>query len=354
MNDKIDKTRQLLRENELDAVLITGSANRRYLSGFSGSSGALLIGREQAYIITDFRYIEQAKEQAGGFAVKRWKDDFNQSLAMVVKDAGWLKLGFESKHVAYSAFREMKEKLSAELVPLETTAEKQRAIKNETELSILRKGAKVLDRSFEYICAIARPGMTEKELSLDLEMFLRKEGAEEKAFSFIVASGLRGAMPHGIASDKKMDRGEMVTIDFGGIFDGYATDMTRTVALGKPDQRSVDIYNIVCEAQNKAASSVKPGLKGSELDAVARDIIGRAGYKEYFGHGLGHGVGLETHEQPVLNPRSETVLEPGMIVTIEPGIYIPGWGGVRIEDMVLVTEKGCEPFFSSSRDLIII
>ena len=354
MAERLKKIRELLEQKNVDAVIITNPVNRRYLSGFDGTDGVLLISHDKAYLVTDFRYVDQAAAQAPLFTIQRWKDDLYKSLALLIEDAGWIRLGFESKHVVYSVYGEMSDKFSIELIPLDQTAEKQRIIKSDAELDILRRGAKVTDRAFEYLLSLIKAGMSEKELALGLEIYLLQHGAEKASFRFIVASGKRGAMPHGTASEKTMSEGELVTIDFGAIFEGYATDMTRTVALGSIDKRGREIYGIVYKAQEQSAAAVKAGMQCSEVDAVARDIISEAGYGNYFGHGLGHGVGLETHEQPVLNSRSETILEQGMVATVEPGIYLPDWGGVRIEDMVCVTDNGPELLTKSPRELIII
>lgn len=350
--ERLQKIRQLICEENLDALIIASPNNRRYLSGFSGTAGALLISSEKALLVTDFRYVNQAEKQAPLFKVIRWKDDFFKSIAPLLEENGWHKIGFEAGQVVYSTYEEMQEKLSAELVAVKETAEKLRVIKDSEEIATLRRGAGVLDRAFLMIQKTARPGITERELALELEIFLLKEGAEEKSFNFIVASGPRGALPHGIASEKELQSGELVTIDFGGLFGGYATDMTRTIAIGNISEQQKEIYDIVYQAQREAAAAVKPGLLANEVDAVARNIIKDAGYGEYFGHGLGHGVGLEVHEQPTLNHLKTTELEPGMVVTIEPGIYLPDRAGVRIEDMVVVTEDGAELLTKSPRELI--
>ncbi len=352
MLKRLEKVQEQLEENRVDAALITNPVNRFYLSGFTGSAGVLLISPGRAYLVTDFRYTEQAAAQAPHYEVRPWKDDLYQCLAPLVWENRWGKIGFESGHVVYSVFREMEEKLPAKLKPLDGLVEKQRMIKDSDEIDIMRRGAKLLDSAYEYALAAARPGLTEKELALDLEMFLLKEGAEKTAFTFIVASGTRGALPHGTATEKVISEGDMVTLDFGAVYERYATDMTRTFALGSKDQRLREIYDIVYRAQRKASAAVKPGLICSEVDAVARDLITEAGYGDNFGHGLGHGVGLETHEKPVLNHRSKTVLEAGMVITVEPGIYLPGLGGVRIEDMLVVTEDGAETLTGSPRNFI--
>lgn len=354
MAERLKKIRELLDQKNIDAIIITNPVNRRYLSGFDGTAGVLLISHDKAYLVTDFRYIDQAAAQAPLFTIQRWKEDLYKSLAPLIEDAGWIRLGFESKHVVYSTYGEMSAKLSIELIPLDQTAEKLRVIKSDAEVEILRRGAAVTDRAFEYLLSLIEPGVSEKEVALGLEIYLLQHGAEAASFRFIVASGKRGAMPHGIASEKKMSKGELVTVDFGAIFEGYATDITRTVAIGSIDQRGREIYDIVYKAQEKSRAAVKAGMQCSKVDAVARDIISKAGYGDYFGHGLGHGVGLETHEQPVLNPHSKAILEPGMVTTVEPGIYLPDWGGVRIEDMVCVTGNGPELLTKSTRELIIL
>jgi Xaa-Pro aminopeptidase len=354
LNEQLTAIREIFGQNSYDAFMVSNDVNRRYLSGFDGSAGTLLISQEKAYLVTDFRYIEQATVQAEDFEVKKRGDDLHQSMAQLLAECGWSKIAFESKQVSYAEYIEMKDKLGVELIPLDGAVEKLRMIKNKGELEILRSGAHELDNAFSYICTRLRPGVTEKEIDLELEFYLRRNGAEAASFRFIVASGERGALPHGAATTKQLAHGELVTIDFGAVYNGYATDMTRTVAIGSTDQRQREIYGIVEKARSAAAAFVKPGIKANEADQVARDIIEKAGYGSYFGHGLGHGVGLETHEQPTLNPRSTTVLEPGMVVTVEPGIYLPGWGGVRIEDMVLVTADGAELLTRSPRELITI
>jgi Xaa-Pro aminopeptidase len=351
---RLEAVRKMISEAKVDALLVTHPVNRRYLSGFDGSSGLLLISLNQAYLITDFRYLEQAEKQAEGFTIIRRHDELYPGLAAIITENGWNSIGFEAKELTYDSYREMEEKLKIKWVPLTDTVEKLRMVKNDAELAIMNKGAAQLDEAFSYLLTLIKPGMSERQLALELEIFLLRAGAEERSFKFIVASGPRGALPHGSASEKIMQAGELVTIDFGAVFEAYATDMTRTVCLGRPDQLQSEIYELVQKAQAAAAAAVAPQKKTREIDSVARDIIEKAGYGEYFGHGLGHGIGLETHEAPTLNQRNETVLEPGMVVTIEPGVYLPGQGGVRIEDMVQVTVDGVRNMTTSTRELIII
>lgn len=354
MSNRLELFRNELKDHNLDAMLITTPINRFYLSGFDGTAGVLLIGFEQAFLVTDFRYIDQASAQAKAFTVHRWQNDLYKSLAPLIDIAGWEKIGFEAKNVVVSSYEELKKSLPCELVALDSAVEKLRLKKTVAEIDKMQQGARVLDQGFEFICNIIKPGMREKDLALELEIYLLRQGATEMAFRFIVASGERGAMPHGTASDRVMEKGDLVTIDYGAVFDGYSTDMTRTVALGWADEKQKEIYDLVLRGQEQARQAVKPGMQASELDAVARNSFDQAGYADYFGHGLGHGIGLETHEEPVLNSRSRTILEEGMVITVEPGIYINGWGGIRIEDMVQVTGSGGKSLTTSPRELIVV
>jgi Xaa-Pro aminopeptidase len=352
--EKLAAIRKQISENNIDALLIENPVNRRYLSGFEGSSGVLLISRDKAYLVVDFRYLEQAANQAPDFEIVRRHEDLLPELAVLIEKAGWKRIGFEAKHTIYKDYVEMEEKLPAKMISLENGIEKLRIIKTDTEKKIMKQGAMLLDQAYDYLKTLIRSGMKESELALELEIYLLRHGASERSFRFIVASGFRGAMPHGTATDKIMEKGDLVTIDFGVVFNGYATDMTRTLSIGEPSQELRTIYELVYNAQKEAAAAIMPGRKANEIDAVARDIIKEAGYAEYFGHGLGHGVGLEVHEAPILNPQSDTVLEPGMVLTVEPGVYLPGKGGVRIEDMIYVTENGMELLTGSERELFIV
>lgn len=354
MKERVERLQEKLRRQPLEALLITHLANRRYLSGFDGSSGVLLVGPERCFLVTDFRYREQAEQQAPHCIVRPWQDDLPKSLAPLLAEAGWKQLGFEKKDLTYALYQELSDGLDTVLVPVDGLVEALRMVKDEAEIEIMKNGAACLDLAFSHILTLLKPGLTEEEVSVELEFFLRRLGAEGSSFRFIVASGERGAMPHGVASAKKLAAGELVTMDFGAVFESYTTDMARTVCLGKPDSRQEAIYEVVREAQRQAAAALKPGMTAKEVDAVAREIIKEAGFADQFGHGLGHGVGLETHELPLLSFRSEAVLEAGMVVTVEPGIYLPGWGGVRIEDMMLITASGAESMTHSARELMII
>lgn len=354
MNPALERLRALLPRHGVEAFLVTNAANRRYISGFDGTAGCLLVGREEAFLVTDSRYREQAEAQAPQFEVLLWRRNLAATLARIIRKQSWKRVAFEAKDVSYSFYREMTRFFPGELVPLESALEELRRVKSDREIKLLRQGAALLDRGFNYLLEYLKPGLTEQEVVLELEYFLRRQGAQEAAFRFIVASGQRGSMPHGVASGKRLQQGELVTIDFGVIYQGYASDMTRTLALGSADRRQRQVYQLVYRAQQAAREGIKAGMSAAEADRLAREIIDGAGLGGYFGHGLGHGVGLETHERPVLSPLGKEILEPGMVVTIEPGVYIPGWGGVRIEDMVLIGRDRGETLNSSPRELIII
>jgi Xaa-Pro aminopeptidase len=261
-------------------------------------------------------------------------------------------VGFEDRSLVCSTFTQYHKELGVNLLPLEDTLLKPRQIKTEQELSLLRKAEEIGDLAFSHILKVLKPGITELEVAAELEYVMKKNGASGLSFDTIVASGLHSSMPHAVPTDKKLEKGDFVTMDFGCIYHGYCSDMTRTVVIGRASEEQRRIYETVLHAQLKAMEGLRPGMKCVEVDRIARDFISEAGYGTYFGHGLGHSVGLYIHESPALNTRDETVLQPGMIETIEPGIYIPGFGGVRIEDMGVVTEQGYRSFARSPKMLI--
>jgi Xaa-Pro aminopeptidase len=242
----------------------------------------------------------------------------------------------------------------AELVPQSKLVLELRSIKDANELEKIRQAIKLADDAFAHMLHFVEAGQTEEEISLELEFTMRREGASGGSFDFIVASGLRSSMPHGVASSKKVEVGDLLTMDYGAIFQGYCSDITRTLCFGEPTEKQQEIYEIVLRAQKAGIAALKPGIPGKEVDAVARQVITDAGYGDCFGHGLGHSVGLAIHEGPNLNLREERILQPGMVITIEPGIYIPDWGGVRIEDMAVITENGCEVLTQAPKEFIII
>ncbi|OGU18214.1 MAG: integrase [Geobacteraceae bacterium GWC2_53_11] len=342
-------------EYSLDAVLFTDLRNIRYLCGFSGSEGALLVSRDVAWFLCDSRYTAQASEEVHSAEVRECGPVRIDTIAALAEESGLSRIGFEASHTTVSAYRKMAEKLSGvELVELGTNLDEIRICKDAAEIELLGAVATLSSLSLGAVLRHIKPGVREADIALELELEMRRRGAEDKAFDFIVASGVRGAMPHGRASDKTICSGEMITIDFGAVKNGYHSDETVTVACGNPGSRAREIHAVVKAAHDRAMDAVRPGISCRDLDGVARSYISDKGYGEYFGHGLGHGVGLEIHEAPTLSPRGSMVLEEGMVVTIEPGIYIPGFGGVRIEDTVVVTGDGCHVLTSADKELIVL
>lgn len=352
--EKLQKLRSNFNNLGIDALLITSSFNRRYMTNFTGSAGVVLITEEAALFITDFRYVEQASKQCEGFTIVQHGPSIQEEIALQSEKLGVKKLGFEQDYVSFSTYSSYKTTLKAELVPVSGIIEKLRLIKTDSEIKILKEAADIADAAFKHILDFVRPGLTELEVSNELEFFMRKAGATSSSFDTIVASGLRSALPHGVATDKVIEKGDFVTLDYGAYYKGYVSDITRTISVGEPDPKLKDIYEIVYEAQLRGVEGIKPGMSGKEADALTRDYITEKGFGEYFGHSTGHGIGLEVHEGPALSYRSDIILEPGMIVTIEPGIYIPGLGGVRIEDDTMITTNHNELLTHSTKELMIL
>lgn len=350
---RIKAVRKMLEDHNIDGFLVTKEQNWRYLSGFTGSNALLFINSTDNYLITDFRYLEQAADQAKGFNIIRPQTVIEDALVEQLSKLDVKRVGFEDDSLTYHTFKSYQSKLSGiELVPLHQQVEKIRWIKDPTEIEDIKKAAEIADEAFGHILDYIKPGVRESEIALELEYFMRRQGAEKPAFDTIIASGPRAALPHGVASDKEISTGDFIVMDYGAVFGGYHSDMTRTVVVGRPDPKQAEIYHIVLDAQGKALQSIKPGVKCSTVDFAARSLITTAGFGANFGHGLGHSVGLEIHEKPVLAPKDETILEPGMVLTVEPGVYLPGRFGVRIEDLVLVSTKGCEILSKSPKQLI--
>lgn len=351
---KLVKLRETLKEKGIDALLVTNSYNRRYITGFTGSAGVAVISADDAVFITDFRYTEQAAVQVKDFRIVKHEKTIIEEVAAQVKDMGIKTLGFEKDDLAYGMYEMYDGKVDAELKPVSGIIEKLRLVKSEDEIAVLQQAAKIADDAFAHICTFIKPGVTELQVSNELEMFMRNQGATSSSFDIIVASGERGALPHGVASDKVIQSGELVTLDFGALYNGYISDITRTVAVGEVSEKLKEIYEVTRFAQELALEQIKPGMTGIEADAIARDHIKSKGYGEAFGHSTGHGIGLEVHEGPALSFRSETKLEPNMAVTVEPGIYLPGIGGVRIEDDIIITEDGNYRLTHSPKELIVL
>lgn len=344
---------KLAAREKIEAVLITSYANRRYFSGFTGSNGTLLLGEEIRLLITDSRYTTQAQEQAPGFTVVEAADPA-EKLKELFQGSTIKSIGFEAEELSYAQYEKFAQALACELIPLRDLA-KLRAVKDSVEIEKIATAAQITDQALARLFAKIEVGMAEVEAVAELEYQMRRLGADGVAFSTIVASGPKSALPHAQPDQRKLQAGDLVVIDCGASFQGYCSDLTRTVAVGEePTAKQREIYELVLQAQLVGLEAVRPGMGTRELDATARSVISAAGYGAAFGHGLGHGVGLEIHEEPRLSPKGEGQLAPGMIVTVEPGIYLPGWGGVRIEDLVLVGDREAEVLSKSSKELLIV
>ncbi len=344
-----------LPERELDAVLISAPENRRYLSGFSGSAGYLFITGERAHLATDFRYSEQATAQAAHFNVEQVRSGWDWLIAQL-KESGAKRLGFESQAMTVgtyngllNAITEDTELAGVSLFPVADLTDGQRSIKDSGELALLQRAIDASDLAMEQVCPTITEGMTEREVAWRMEMAMRDAGADGISFDTIVAAGPNGAMAHHMPTDRVIRRGEPIVIDMGARVAGYCSDITRTVVVGEPDEMFHKVYDIVLSAQLTAINTVQTGMTGEEADGLARDIIAEAGYGDNFGHSLGHGVGLAVHENPRVGPRSQDPLELNTVFTVEPGIYISGWGGIRIEDIVILREDGATPLSKASK-----
>jgi len=355
---RLRKLRMSIAKKGLDAILLSQPENLRYLSGFTGSSGWLLISRQNAILATDFRYVEQAKGESPDFEIIQTKQELRDWLPGLVSDLGWHKLGFEANFISYDSSHKLSEaiktkQINLELVPTIGIVEQVRSIKEPGELGFITKAIELTDAAFEQARAIIRPGITEKEAAWEIEKILRQEGSEGIPFEIIVASGSNSALPHARPTEKIICPGESVLIDMGARINGYCSDFSRTLFLGETDKSLQEIYNIVLKAQATAVEKIESGMDASQADRLARSVVEQAGYGDAFGHGLGHGVGLAVHEFPTLGPSSSDSLADGMVFTIEPGIYLAGKGGVRIEDMVVLKNGKAKLLSKAKRDLLL-
>ena len=349
MINRIKRAQDLLKKTKLDCLIVNNLRNIRYLSGFSGSSGILLVLEDNVILLTDFRYIEQAQQEVVDYCeiMQHGSNLYDDLKNLTVK---YKFIGFETSHMTVENFELMKEKLvNKEWIPVKL--DKLRMIKDETEIGYITQAVEIADKTFSQLLPKLDIGMTEMEAAALLEFQLRKNGAERTSFQTIVASGERSALPHGQPTERKFAKGDLVTFDFGAVYKGYCSDMTRTIVFGKANSKQKKIYDIVLSAQLATIENLKGAITGKEADAFARDIITKAGYGERFGHGTGHSLGLAIHEEPRLSPSCDTVLRPGMVVTVEPGIYLPGWGGVRIEDIVVITDGDPQVLTKSTKVL---
>jgi len=354
---RADRLTERLPDAGVDVLLVTDRINVRYVTGYTGSNGIALVGPDTRVFVTDFRYVEQAAEEVDASFDRRRS---SQHLIEGVEDglpAGEFRLGFEAAHVSVSEHERLRELLPERIELVATTGviEDLRAVKEPGELAAMRAAAELADESFAVLIAGGLIGRSERDLATRLEYEMRRRGAQRPSFDPIVAAGPHGALPHARPRDTQIRSGELVVIDWGAqLDDGYCSDSTRTVAAGPVNDAARDVYELVLEAQLAALEDVRVGASGREVDAVARSAIQAAGHGEHFGHGLGHGVGLEVHEAPRLSQRSDSVLIAGNVVTVEPGVYIPGEFGVRIEDLVVVTDDGCEILTAVSKALTVV
>ena len=350
---RVAKVRERLAAEGVEALLVTKPANIRYLSGFTSKDARLLISQSQAYLVTDFRYYEQAEREAPSFQLYKLTELLPAALGNLVGEAGVSRVAFESDDVSYALYQDLEKIEGLHLVPIKGWVEEMRAIKSPEELALIRRAVAISDAAMAALPELLQPGMTERQLAWELEAHMRTHGADDAAFPVIAAGGPNGAMAHAVPTDRVLVPGEPIVLDLGARVGGYCSDLTRTISIGQPDDKFRELHGIVVAAQQAAEAGIRPGLLGKEADAIARQVIVEAGYDEAFGHGLGHGVGLEVHERPSAGLRSEDRLEPGMVITVEPGIYLPGWGGVRIEDLVVVTDTGIEILTGASKDPVV-
>jgi Xaa-Pro aminopeptidase len=350
----LEKIIEKFEKYNLDAIVVSNLDNVRYLSGFTGSEGAILISRNGNYFLTGTRYTTQASEQADGFIIREY-DNKEKEIERLALKLNIKSLGFEPQYVTFEVYNKLLEKLQdTKLIPIAEGLDSVRDKKEDLELKLIKDAVRIASESYLDVAGRIKVGIEEREVALEIEYLMRKKGAEKVSFDTIVASGRRSALPHGIATSKRIEKGEFIVIDFGARYHGYYSDETQTLVVGRPTTKQKKIYRIVKEAHEKAFEAIKPGVSVIKVDSAARDHIDRAGFGKYFGHGTGHGVGLAVHEMPYISPLGKGLIEEGMVFTIEPGIYIPKWGGVRIEDMVRVTSRGYERLTFLPKELQVI
>ncbi len=348
------KIESILQKKSVEGILFFSPENIRYLTGFSGSEGYLLTGKDELFLLVDSRYLTQAREEAKGCRVSLVEKRIT-GLAAQVSSLGLKRLGVEALGISLALFEELQKAMEkVELVPIKDELEKLRGSKNAEEIALIRKASEIAEAAWAEVLALVVPGVQEADLALELEYRMKKRGAERIAFDTIVAAGPRAALPHAQPTTRPIEQGDLLLFDFGCRYGGYCSDESCTVIVNRATAEQRRIYGIVRDAHDKAIEQVKPGERLAVIDAAAREYIHHAGHEAHFGHGTGHGVGLAVHEWPVVGKDSPDVAEEGMVFTIEPGIYIPGWGGVRIEDIVAVTAAGCEVLTAISKDLMIV
>ena len=353
--NNIEKIRQSLSEQDYKALMLTSPVNRFYATGFESSAGVVLVTADDAWFFTDSRYFEAAKNTVLNSRVLLSTNDkpYSKLVKSVLGESAITSVGFEDGTITYSEYLEWDKKLETKLHPAQKLIDSLRAVKTATELEEMKRAQRIAERAFEEILPLINTEITEKQLAAELLYRLLINGADDKSFDPIVVSGPRSSMPHGVPGPGRISEG-FLTIDFGARLNGWCSDTTRTLCIGKPDDEMVKIYETVLEAQKAGINAARAGIPASDIDAAARSVIGKAGYGEYFGHGFGHGLGLEIHEPLKAAPKSDDILPAGAVVSAEPGIYIPGRYGVRIEDVIYITENGCENITDLPKNLIVL
>lgn len=351
----LEKLQKLLND-QVQALLLTSQVSRHYAAGYDVHEGVAVIGRQACFYFTDSRYIEVAEENLPGFCVREMNREhlYPALIEEAMAELGAQTLGIEEDYLTHGEYLYYERKLPAKLIPYQKEISELRQVKESWEIEKIKQAQKITDTAFTELCRILRPGMTEKEVAAELIYLLLKNGADGLSFDPIVVSGPNSSKPHGVPSDRKLEWGDFITMDFGAKLDGYCADMTRTVALGFVSEQMHRVYDTVLQAQEAAIAATKAGVTGADVDGTARLIIEKAGYGKYFGHGYGHGVGLEVHEGPNCSPSNTLPLPAGAVCSAEPGIYLPGKFGVRIEDLVVITQDGCENITKSPKKLIVI
>lgn len=375
MSDRLDALRNMLIKEKLDAVIVSKDENVRYFSGFTGDSTMLLISVHRAFLVTDFRYTEQAQQQSKNFEIVEQEKGLLKRVAELINAEGYKKVGFEGGVMSFDIYSALKKKLTLAKLSKSVRIDSLREVKYAEEIELIRKAVEISDKAFSKVLTYIKEGITENDVAIYLETAMRELGSERPAFTTIVASGVRGSLPHGTATDKVIEAGDLVTMDFGAVYRGYHSDITRTVCVGWADDIKRNLYELVLKGQKRGVELVKPNISGKFVDVAVRKLFdsegeeilkslglplteknsdGEAiGISRYFGHGLGHSLGLEIHEEPRLSRLSKCEKLPvNTLITVEPGLYIPNWGGVRIEDTVLVTESGSEALTKSPKQLI--
>lgn len=356
MENRVEVVRRKMREQGAPALLVTQIRNVSYLTGFSGSSGFVVLTESDGVFITDSRYDEQAHEQVKVLPVSVYANPTTaaQAIAEQVRRLGITTLGFEAEHVTFATHRQYADEMKdVALVPLEGVIDPLRRVKTPEEIQKIRTACGIADACFDHVLRLMQPGVAEYDIAMEIDFYIRRQQAKV-AFETIAISGERTSRPHGTPSERKLQKGDFVTMDFGAKVDGYCSDLTRTVVILEASDRQREVYQAVLDAQLRALDAIRPGVPAREVDAIARQALAEKGLDLYFGHGLGHGLGADVHDVGRMSPSSDDVLEEGQVWTVEPGVYIPGFGGVRIEDDVVVTSGGCEILTSSPKELLVL